>query len=83
MTESQRRLLTREAGRPGRRQIRHQRVIFFRLAALTQGRLEFIGHVEMILDRPLVAPGDEDEMLDSRLTRLVHHMLHHGGDRPL
>ena len=31
--------------------------------------------VEMILDRALVAPGDEDEMLDARGARLIDHVL--------
>ena len=34
----------------------------------------------MILDDVLVAPGDEDEMLDAGLPRLVDHML---DDRPV
>jgi hypothetical protein len=32
----------------------------------------------MILDRGLVAAGDEDEMLDPGGPRLVDHVLHHG-----
>ena len=31
--------------------------------------------VEMVLDDALVAAGDEDEMLDAGLARLVHHVL--------
>ncbi|MEH2602743.1 hypothetical protein V1277_002120 [Bradyrhizobium sp. AZCC 1588] len=31
--------------------------------------------VEMVLDHPLVAPGDEDEMLDAGLLGLVDHVL--------
>ena len=34
----------------------------------------------MVLDHPLVAAGDEDEMLDARLARLVDHVLQ---DRPV
>ena len=37
--------------------------------------LELVLAVEMILDHALVAAGDEDEMLDAGLARLVHHML--------
>ena len=31
--------------------------------------------VEMVLDDRLVAAGDEDEMLDARLARLIDHVL--------
>src|SRR3546814_625530 len=36
---------------------------------------EFEGDVEMILDRALAAPGDEDHLLDPRLARLVDRIL--------
>ncbi len=42
--------------------------------------LEFVLLVEVILDDALVAPGDEDEMLDPCLARLVHRQL---DDRPV
>ena len=80
MAEAKRRLLAGEAGRARRRQIGHQRLIFLGLVAAAQRVLEFIGHVEMILDDRLVAAGDENEMLDARLARLVDDMLK---DRPV
>ena len=45
------------------------------LAALAQRRLQLELAVEVILDRALVAAGDEDEMLDTGLARLVDHVL--------
>ena len=47
------------------------------LAAPLQRVLELVGDVEMVLDDRLVAAGDEDEMLDARLARLVDDMLEH------
>ena len=46
-----------------------------RLAALGEHLLELELAVEMVLDDALVAAGDEDEMLDAGLARLVDHML--------
>src|SRR5690606_17144135 len=40
-------------------------------------RLQFKRLVEMILDHSLVAPGDENEVLDSGRARLVDDMLDH------
>ncbi len=45
------------------------------LAALALGRLRLIGDVEIILDRALAAPGDEDHLLDPCLQRFVHCVL--------
>src|SRR4029078_7897736 len=45
------------------------------LAARGENFLELELPVEMILDDALVAPGDEDEMFDAGLTRLVDHVL--------
>ncbi len=75
MAEAQRGLLTREAGRAGRRQVGHQRLVFFQFAALLQGVLKLIGHVEMVFDHRFVAPGDEDEMFDAGFARLVDDVL--------
>ena len=52
-------------------------------AARFQRRLKLELAVEVILDDALVAPGDEDEVLDPRLARLIHRILdqrpvHHG-----
>ena len=48
---------------------------FTRQQAPLQRVLELIGHVEMVLDHALVAPGDENELLDPGGPRLVDHML--------
>ena len=45
------------------------------MLALLQGHLELELAVEMVLDHALVAPGDEDEVLDAGLARLVDHVL--------
>jgi hypothetical protein len=45
------------------------------VAARGQRGVEFEHPVEMILDHALVAPGDEDEMLDAGLLGLVDHVL--------
>ena len=76
MAEAKRRLLTGEACRPGGWQVRHQGFIFLGLVAAAQRVLKLIGHVEVIFDGPLAAPGDENEMLYSGFSRFVHDMLH-------
>ncbi len=45
------------------------------LTALFHHRLELEGVVEMLDNRGLAAPGDEDHLLDPRLARLVHRIL--------
>ena len=60
---------------PGLRQLAAQRLQLLGLAARLERRLELIGEIEMILDARLVAAGDEDEVLDSRLARLVEHIF--------
>jgi hypothetical protein len=42
-----------------------------RLAAATHRILQLVGDVEMILDRTLVAAGDEDDLSNARLKRLL------------
>ena len=56
-------------------QIGDQRVVFLDLAARLEGRLELEGEVEMVLDDPLVAACDEDEMLDPGVLGLVDDVL--------
>ena len=80
VAEAERRLLAGEAGLAGRRQVALQRLVVLGLAALLQRRVELEGDVEMVLDHRLVAAGDEDEMLDAGLARLVDHVL---DDRPV
>ena len=75
VAEAERRLLAGEAGRAGRRQVGHQGRVGAVLAAALQRVLEFVGRIEMVLDDALVAAGDEDEMLDARLARLVDDIL--------
>ena len=60
---------------PGLRQIFGEPREFALLAALGQRQLEFELAVEMVLDHALVAAGDEDEMLDAGLARLVDDVL--------
>src|SRR3546814_2199113 len=45
------------------------------LAAFGHRLFEFEGDVEMILDRALAAPGDEDHLLDPRFARFVDRIL--------
>ena len=75
MAEAERRLLAGEADGAGFRQGLRQQLQFRRLAALDQGHFELELAVEMVLDDALVAAGDEDEMLDAGLARLVDHVL--------
>ncbi|MNY15554.1 hypothetical protein D3C86_1487740 [compost metagenome] len=83
VAQAQRFLLAGEAGAAGRGQVLLQFFERLGLAAALQRRLELELAVEMVLDHALVAPGDEDEMLDTGLARLVHGVLdqravHHG-----
>ncbi len=78
VAEAERRLLAGEARRAGRRQVGHQGRVGAVLAAALQRVLEFVGRIEMVLDDALVAAGDEDEMLDARLARLVDDVLQDG-----
>ena len=80
MAEAKGRLLAGEAGRAGCGKIGHKSVVFGLFATPLEGVLKLVSIVEMILDHALVAAGDEDEMLDSRLTRFIHHVLK---DRPV
>src|SRR5690606_33126928 len=45
------------------------------LAALGHRLFQLEGDVEMILDRALAPPGDEDHLLDPRLARFVDRIL--------
>jgi hypothetical protein len=76
MPEPERCLLSRKTGLPGLRQILHERFEFRALAPLGQGPFELELAVEVVLDDALVAPGDEDEMLDPGGARLVDHVLY-------
>ena len=75
MAEPERRLLAREAHGAGCRLVALEQLHLGRLAALAQRRVELELAVEMILDHALVAAGDEDEVLDAGLARLVDHVL--------
>ena len=68
-------LLAGEAGRAGGGKIAHQRGVFDRFPPSLESVFKFIGRVEMILDDALVTAGHKDEMLDSRLARLVDDVL--------
>ena len=60
----------------GFRQVGYRaQLVFLLLAALVERGFELELAVEMILDHALVAPGDENEMLDAGLARLVHDVL--------
>ena len=45
------------------------------LAAVVQVVLELEGRVEVILDRPLVAAGHDDQLAESGGDGLLHHVL--------
>ena len=78
VAEAQRLLLAGEAGLAGAGQVAAAAGrVPPSCRAPAQRLLELELLVEMILDDALVAPGDEDEMLDAGLARLVHHMLDH------
>jgi hypothetical protein len=68
-------LLPREARRSRPRQVARQRLEVGAPLALRERMFELELAVEMVLDDGLVAAGDEDEMLDAGLARLVDHML--------
>ena len=83
MAQAERRLLARERCRARRRLRLVEQGEFGRLAARRQRLLQLVLQVEMILDHALVAPGHEDQVLDTGRARLVDHMLdqrpvHHG-----
>ena len=60
---------------PGARQVLREQLEVGAPLAVAQGQLQLELAVEMVLDHALVAPGDEDEMLDAGLARLVDDML--------
>ena len=76
MAQPQRHLLAHgdDIARRGAGGFEHREV----LAALRHGGFEFEGDVEMLDDRSLAAAGDEDDLLDPRLARLVHRVLDQG-----
>ena len=75
VAEAEGSLLAGEAGRAGGGKISHERVVFGFFPTSLERVFEFVGIVEMILDDAFVAPGHEDEVLDSRLARFIDHML--------
>src|SRR5262249_37881751 len=77
MAQAQRLLLARKACGPGAGQLFRQEIEVGLPLALAQRHLELELAVEMVLDNALVTPGDEDEMLDTGLPRLVAYMLDH------
>src|SRR5207253_4777948 len=75
VTEAERLLLAGDAGRPGLRQILREQVEVGTFLSLPQGHFQLELAVEMVLDHALVAAGDENEMLDAGLARLVDDVL--------
>ena len=75
MAEAERNLLAGEAGRARLRQVLGEEIERLLLAAAGQCGLKLVLDVEMILDHRLVAAGDEDQMLDAGLARLVDRIL--------
>ena len=75
VTKPERLLLPGKTRRPGDRQVMTQELQRLVLLPLEQRHLQLELAVEMILDDALVAAGDEDEMLDSRLAGFVHDVL--------
>src|SRR5712691_2320811 len=75
MTKAERLLLTGEARLAGAGQAALELIDLGLLAAGGERLLKLDLLVEVILDHPLVAAGDEDEVLDTGGHRLVDHML--------
>ena len=51
---------------------------FLHLAAILQIVFELEGGIEVVLDRTLVAAGDQDDLLQPRGDRLLHYVLDGG-----
>ena len=77
VAEAERDLLPGEAGRARHGTLARQQRGGGRLAAALQRVLQLVSDIEVILDHPFAAPGDEDEVLDPRLARLVDDVLQH------
>jgi len=77
MAESERLLLAGEAGLSRKRLQALQPGELVVLATLRQRVVQLELDVEVVFDDGLVAAGDEDEVLDTRLARLVDHVLDH------
>ena len=76
VAEAERRLLPGEARGAGCGLVACQNILFgFLVAARGKRGVELEHAVEMILDHALVAPGDEDEMLDAGFLGLVEYVL--------
>ena len=75
MAEAQWRLLAGEARRARLRQVVRETRELGVLAALGQRDLQLELAVEVVLDHALVAAGDENQMLDAGLARLVDDVL--------
>ncbi len=80
VAEPQRFLLAGKARLPGARQVGLEQRQLQILAPPPERLLQFVLLVEMILDDALVASGDEDEVLDAGLARLIDREL---DDRPV
>ena len=80
MAEPERLLLACKARGAGFRQVLGEEREIGAFLPFAQGHFQLELAVEMILDDVLVAPGDEDEVLDAGLPRLVNDML---DDRPV
>jgi hypothetical protein len=75
VAKPERLLLPREARGAGMRQLLPQEIERLVLLPLEQRHLQLELAVEVVLDDALVAAGDEDEVLDPGLARLVDDML--------
>ena len=78
MAEPEGVLLTGEAGLARPWELGQELVELGPLAALAERPLQLVLAVEMVLDGSLVAPGDEDEMLDAGGFGFVDHVLNRG-----
>ena len=82
MAKAERLLLAREARRARRRQMKLKVEQLLLPVALPQHRFKLELPVEMVLDDALVAPGDENEVLDAASAGLVGHVLDDEAGRP-
>ena len=78
VAEPKRLILNGKAGLSGVRQAGGEQLQLSQFAALFKGAFQLDLPGEVIFDDALAGAGDEDEMLDARRARFLHHMLDDG-----